>query len=58
MHRQRVALFALAQILDRPLVRQVRVDARQRDREIDRLGDVVVRPEPRASTMSLPCGAP
>ena len=43
---QRVALFALAQIVDRPLVRQVRFDARDRDREVDRLGDVVVGAEP------------
>ena len=46
-HRERVALFALAQVVDRPLVRQVRLDARERDREVDRLGDVVVGAEPK-----------
>ena len=46
MHGEGVALFALAQVGDRPLVRQVGGDARERDREIDRLGDVVVGAEP------------
>jgi hypothetical protein len=43
--RQRVALLAGAKIFDRLLVRQVRVDPRERHREVDRLGQVVVRAE-------------
>jgi hypothetical protein len=40
---QRVPLFAVAQVLDGPFVRQMRLNARQSDRKVDRFGDVVVR---------------
>ena len=42
-YRSRISLLALLQVGDRPLVRDVRVDAGQSDGEIDRLRDVVVR---------------
>ena len=38
----RVSLFAFMQVGHGPFVREVRADAGQRNREIDRLGDVVV----------------
>ena len=40
---ERIALFAVAEILDRPFVGHVRADPRQRHRKIDGLGHVVVR---------------
>ena len=41
-HGDRVPFFALVQIGHGPFVREMRVDAGERHREIDRLGDVVV----------------
>ena len=43
LHGDRVPFFAFVQIRHGPFVREMRADARERDGEIDRLGDVVVR---------------